>query len=147
MAGHSSARQRATSEDIESVVRGYYAAVADLSSSESQLRSIVSPDLTVVEHPNAVTPQGATRDLESTVAGFLAGKTLLAEQAFDIHEVIVAGSRAAVRATWRGVVEIDAGPYRAGQELAAHVAAFVTIEDGLVVEHETFDCYRPIEPG
>ncbi len=128
------------------MVRTYYSIVSDLASCEEALRAMLADDVTVIEHPNPITPTGARRDLEATVAGFKAGKALLSEQVFDVHEVLVAGERAAVRATWRGVVGVEAGTYRAGQELVAHVAALLTVRDGRVVEHETFDCYEPIEP-
>ena len=129
---------------VQDVVRRYYAIVSDLSSGEEDLRALLDPGVRVVEHPNAVTPRGATRDLEGTLAGFAAGKALLREQVFDVHEVLVDGERAAVRATWRAVVGVDAGPFRAGQELVAHVAALVTVREGVVVAHETFDCYEPL---
>ncbi|MGY1738621.1 nuclear transport factor 2 family protein [Geodermatophilus sp. SYSU D00684] len=129
--------------DVATVVRRYYATVADLTATEDDLRPLLHARLRVVEHPNAVTPRGAVRDLEGTLAGFRAGRQLLREQVFDVHEVLTVGDRAAVRATWRGTVGVDAGPYRAGQELLAHVAALLTVRDGRVVDHETFDCYEP----
>lgn len=132
--------------DVESVVRAYYDIVADLSSSTDDLRVLLDPDLRVTEHPNAITPNGAVRDADATLAGFKAGKALLREQSFDLHEVLVVGGRAAVRATWTGVVGVDAGPYRAGQELVAEIASFLTVRDGQVVEHETFDCHRRPRP-
>jgi ketosteroid isomerase-like protein len=134
--------------DVEAAVRRYFAVIADLSSTEDDLRPLISADARVTEHPNAITPNGAVRDLDATLAGFRAGKSLLAAQKFDVHEVLTCGGRAAVRATWRGIVGVDAGPYRAGQRLTAHVAALLTVRDGLVVDHETFDCYEPItEPS
>jgi ketosteroid isomerase-like protein len=128
---------------IESVVRAYFANVSDLASPEEALRALLAPDVTVTEHPNAVTPAGAIRDRDATLAGFRAGKALLAEQRFEVHEVLTQGERAAVRATWRGVVARDAGPFSTGQELVAHVAALLTVRDGAVTAHETFDCYEP----
>lgn len=128
---------------MEDVVRRYYATVADLSSDEDDLRPLLADDLRVTEHPNRLVPQGAVRDRAGTLAGFRAGKGLLSVQTFDVHEVLVNGPRAAVRATWRGVVGVDAGPFRAGQELVAHVAGLLTVRGGAVVEHETFDCYEP----
>lgn len=47
-------------------VRRYYATVGDLSSTEDDLRPLLSDQLQVTEHPNAVTPQGARRDLETS---------------------------------------------------------------------------------
>jgi ketosteroid isomerase-like protein len=133
-----------TALDIEAVVRRYYAIVADLRSTEDELRSVLSPDLRVTEHPNLVTQRGAVRDLDATIHGFRAGKSLLSEQDFLVHDVFTSGSRAAVRATWRGVVGVDAGAFHRGQELVSHVAALLTVQDGLVTEHETFDCYEPV---
>jgi len=132
-----------TSTTVEAVVRRYFATVADLGSTEADLRPLLDLTVRVVEHPNAVTPDGAVRDLDGTLAGFRAGKALLRAQVFDVHEVLTSGERAAVRATWRATVGADAGPFRAGQELVAHIAALLTVRDGRVVDHETFDCYEP----
>jgi ketosteroid isomerase-like protein len=129
--------------DVESIVRRYYGVVADLSSGADDLQPLLSPDLRVTEHPNPISPNGGVRDREATVQGFLAGKNLLREQSFDVHEIVVDGDRAAARLTWRGVVGIDAGPLVAGQELVAQIASFLTVRDGQVVEQETFDCYQP----
>jgi ketosteroid isomerase-like protein len=128
---------------VETIVRRYFATVGDLHATEDELRLVLDPQVRVVEHPNPVTPRGAVRDLESTLTGFRAGRALLREQVFDVHEVLTSGERAAVRATWLGTVGVDAGPFLAGQELLAHVAALLTVRDGLIVEHETFDCYEP----
>lgn len=127
----------------EAVVRRYYDVVSDLRSTDDDLRALLSDTLTVVEHPNPITPTGAVRDLAATLAGFRAGKDLLDEQTFDIEELLISGERAAVRATWTGTVGIDAGPFTKGLRLRAEVAAFLTVRDGQVVRHETFDCYPP----
>nr|WP_246301244.1 nuclear transport factor 2 family protein [Microbacterium immunditiarum] len=133
--------------DVEQVVRRYYRIVSDLSSTEEDLRSVLAPDVVLVEHPNALVPTGVSRDLAQTVEGFARGKALLREQEFTVHEVIADGERAAARATWRGVIGASVGPFREGQELIAHVAAMLTVRDGAIVRHETFDCYEPFTPA
>lgn len=125
------------------MVRRYYEIVGDLTYTEDDLASVLHPDSTLVEHPNPVVPNGARRGLSETLAGFKAGRSLLSEQSFEIYELLTDGDRAAVRATWKGTVSQDIGPYKEGLEMTAHVAAFVTVRDGLVLEHETFDCYEP----
>jgi hypothetical protein len=35
-------------------------------------------------------------------------------------------------------------PPAAGAELIAHIAALLTVADGQILEHETFDCYEPL---
>lgn len=129
--------------DPAEVVRRYYEVVADLESGEDDLLALLHPDVRVTEHPNPITPSGAVRDREATVAGFMAGKSLLSAQTFDVHELVASGDRVAVRATWRGTVGIDSERLPLGTELVAQVAAWLTVVDGLVVEHETFDCYEP----
>jgi ketosteroid isomerase-like protein len=132
------------SPDVAEVVRSYYAAVGALGSTESDLLAVLAPDVQVHELPNALVPEGAVRDLEGTLAGFRSGKALLARQTFDVQEVLVDGERAAVRATWEGVVGVDAGGFTAGTRLVAHVAGWLTVRDGRVVDHETYDCYEPL---
>ena len=129
--------------DLEELVREYYRIVSDLASSDDDLRRVLAPDITVVEHPNALVPAGARRDLSETLAGFRRGKALLREQEFTVHDVIADGDRAAARVTWRGVIGAPAGPFVEGQVLVAHVAAMLTVRDGAIVTHETFDCYEP----
>lgn len=130
-------------DSVEELVRHYYRTVSDLSSDEDELRRLLAADVTVTEHPNALNPVGARRDLPRTLEGFQRGKALLREQEFTLHDVLVDGDRAAVRATWRGVVGASIGPFAEGQELVAHVAAILVVRDGAIVAHETFDCYEP----
>ena len=127
----------------EGVVRRYYQVVGDLTHTEQDLAALLHPEAVLVEHPNPVVPQGARRGVQETLAGFRAGRGLLSDQSFEIHELVAVGERAAVRARWEGIVGRDAGPFKAGTKLTAYVAAFITVQDGLVLEHETFDCYEP----
>jgi ketosteroid isomerase-like protein len=129
--------------DEVSVVRRYYEIVSDLSSTADDLRSVLHPDVQVHEYPNAVSPNGSVRDRDEVVAAFVAGKELLSAQDFDVHEAFSAGDRVAVRATWRGTLGKNMGALPAGRELVAHVAALLTVRDGLIRRHETFDCYDP----
>jgi ketosteroid isomerase-like protein len=130
--------------DPAAVVERYFAVVADLEADVEDLLALLHPDVRVVEHPNLITPRGAVRDRDAVAAGYRAGKELLAEQSFDVHELIVSGDRVAARATWRGRIARDAGPLRAGVQLTAHIAALITVSDGRIREHETFDCYEPL---
>jgi ketosteroid isomerase-like protein len=127
-----------------SVVRSYFAIVADLDSSVEALLAVLHPAVRITEHPNRITPRGAVRDRKAVVAGFVAGKRLLAAQTIDLHEVLVSGNRVAVRATWRGTLGQGGQSVPAGTELVAHIAGMLTVEDGSIREHETFDCYEPL---
>jgi ketosteroid isomerase-like protein len=133
--------------DPAAVVRRYFEIVADLDSSEDALLAVLHPAVRITEHPNPISPRGALRDRDAVVAGFQAGKRLLAAQSIEVHEVLVSGDRVAVRATWRGTIGQGTDPLPAGTELVAHMAGMLTVVDGLIREHETFDCYEPVRPA
>jgi hypothetical protein len=130
--------------DPAAVVRHYLAVVADLGSSAAALRDVLHPAVRITERPNALNPRGVVRDRNAAVAGFLAGKDLLASQTIDVLELLVSGDRISVRATWRGTIGQGAGPLAPGAELVAHIAAWLTVAEGRILEHETFDCYEPL---
>ncbi|WP_344091314.1 nuclear transport factor 2 family protein [Microbacterium deminutum] len=119
----------------EDVVRRYFSVVADLGSTADDLREVVASDAVFTELPNPISPNGHVRTLDETIAGFEAGKARLSAQSIDIHEILVAGDRAAVRSTWRGSV--------GDTEIVAHMGGFLTVRDGRVSAHETYDCYEP----
>lgn len=129
------------------VVTRYFSVVADLGSTESQLRELLHPDAVFVEHPNPIKPTGGQSDVEDCIRGFEAGKALLSEQTIDLHDLLVDGERVAVRSTWTGVVGRDAGPLAAGTTLTAHMGGFLTVRDGRIARHETYDCYEAAPTG
>ena len=130
--------------DPAAVVRKYFAVVADLGSSHDALLDVLHPAVRITEHPNAINPRGAVRDRDAAIAGFLAGKELLATQTMDVRELLVTGDRVAVRATWRGTIRERTDALAPGAEFVAHIAAWLTVVDGRIRDHETFDCYEPL---
>jgi ketosteroid isomerase-like protein len=130
--------------DPAAVVRRYFELVADLGSAPDALRDLLHPAVRVAEHPNAINPRGIVRDRDGVIAGLLAGKRLLAAQTIDVLELLVSGDRVAVRAIWRGTIGEGTDTLGPGTELVAHIAAWLTVADGRIREHETFDCYEPL---
>ena len=130
--------------NIEATVREYYRVVGDLNCTQDELVAVVHPDAVFTEHPNPIAPRGAVRTAAESLAGFRAGRALLREQSIEILELLVSGARAAVRATWSGVVGVDRGPFTAGTELTCVMAAFLTVIDNKIVAHDTYDCYPPL---
>ncbi len=96
---------------------------------------MVHPDVRIAEMPNAINQGGTERDLPTAPAAFRRGRELLAEQSYDVHEVVRSGDRIAARATWRG--RLNDGP-----ELTAHIATFTEVRDGRIHRHATYDCYE-----
>jgi ketosteroid isomerase-like protein len=124
-------------------VRAYFAVVADLGSSESDLRAVLHPDVVFVEHPSPMAPHGRSHGLAGMLADFVSGTSLLVEQDIEVLSLLADGDRVAVQSMWTGVFRHDVGALAAGTRLTAHMAGFLTVRDGLVVRHETYDCYEP----
>jgi ketosteroid isomerase-like protein len=83
--------------DPATVVRHYFETVGDLDAPPDALLALLHPAVQVTEHPNAMNTTGGARDRDAVIGGFRAGKQLLAAQAIDVHEVLAAGDRVAVR--------------------------------------------------
>jgi ketosteroid isomerase-like protein len=126
------------------LIRRYYAVVGDLASSADELENLLADDVRVVEHPNAITPHGAVRGRAEVMAARESGRSLLSDQAFQVHEVVALDGRAVARVTWTGTIGATRGGLVAGTELRADVASFFTVTKGRIVEQETFDCYLPL---
>ncbi|WP_291378582.1 nuclear transport factor 2 family protein [Demequina sp.] len=124
------------------VVRELHRALEDNRSGES-LRSLFHADATVVEHPNALKPNGDIVDVEQLIAASSAGAEMLSSQTYHELSAIAEGDSAALRVRWNGVVAAEVGPFVLGQELTAHVAQFATVVDGRIARLETYDCYTP----
>ena len=105
--------------DPTSVVEQYLAVVADLHASPDDLAALVHPDARFTERPNRIAPGGRRRDAACARAAFVHSRALLSENRLDVHEHVVAGERVVTRATWTGVLAIDAGPVPAGTEMRA----------------------------
>ncbi len=107
------------------------------------IRHLYTDDATSTEHPNPIAPRGATYSVAELVAGSDAGAALLSSQRYDIRDVREIGDLVIFRYTWTGVVGVERGPFAAGQEIVAHIAAFATITAGRISRFETYDCYEP----
>lgn len=129
--------------DPASIVERYFNVAGDLAAPADALLAVLHPEVRIIEHPNAINPRGSIRDRNAAVTAFLAGKRLLAAQAIEVHEILVSGSRVAVRATWRGTIGKELPGLPRGTELVAHIAGMLTVEHGRICEHQTFDCYEP----
>jgi ketosteroid isomerase-like protein len=125
---------------IEDTVRRYFAIVADLSSTTADLHAVVDPAARFREMPNPISPNGAVRGVAESTEGFLAGKRRLSRQRIEIDEILIAPpDRAAVRSTWYGRIgDVD---------VVAHMAGFLRVRDGRIIEHTTYDCYEPFTLG
>src|ERR1700754_4496765 len=98
------------------ILHEFFAAAAGFD--DDALAALMHPDARISELPNAINRGGTERDMNEAREAFARGKTLLASQTYEVHEVIESGDRIAARATWRGTLAAT------GQELTAHIATF-----------------------
>jgi len=143
--GHRAPQEPAVTPDPIAVVEQYLAVVADLDASPDDLDAFIHPDARFTERPNLVAPGGRRRDAACARAAFVHSRTLLSENRLDVHEHVVAGERVVTRATWTGVLAIDAGPVPAGTEMRAECCMVFTVRDGQIHEQDNYDCYHPVE--
>jgi|SRR5215207_4638716 len=108
-----------------------------------ELEGLFTYDVTVTEYPNLIKPSGGTAGLAKMLASSRAGARLLAAQRYDVHHSASYGNTAIMRLTWTGTVGADAGAFRAGQQLTAHIAQFMTVRNGRISAIATYDCYEP----
>jgi len=138
-------QEPAVTLDPIAVVEQYLAVVADLDGSPDDLDALVHPDARFTERPNVVALSGRRRDAACARATFVRNRALLSQNRIDVHEHVVAGERIVTRATWTGVLAIDAGPVPAGTEMRAECCMVFTVRDGQIREQDNYDCYHPVE--
>jgi ketosteroid isomerase-like protein len=126
------------------IVRGYYAALAQGAAGLDWARWF-APDVTQEEFPNRLAPVGARRDLKAMQEAAERGQALMAEQEFELLEVIASGSMVAVEAEWRGRTARDAGPLRAGTRLRTRFAQILELRAGKIAALRNYDCFYPWE--
>lgn len=106
-------------------------------------RAFYAPDFVQREWPNAMFPQGATRDLAAALEAFQRGTEVISLQHFEIIRSISEGESVAVEADWFGTLAMAAGDFPAGHVLRARLAMFFRFRDGKIFEQENFDAYLP----
>jgi ketosteroid isomerase-like protein len=111
------------------------------------LKDFFTEDARTIERPNLIKPRGAEIALEQIMANSTAGAGLLAQQRYELIDAVAHDDLAILRLLWTGTIARDVGPFRAGQQLRAHIAQFVSTRDGRISKIETYDCYEPFSDG
>lgn len=124
------------------VLQAFYDAIQN-GQHGAALRPFLTEDVELIEHPNQLRPKGARMDLQAILEGSSRGASLLAWQRYDVRSTLTSEDRAAVQTAWHAEIALDLGPFRAGQQLRAQLAQFVTCREGRIARLETYDCYEP----
>ena len=100
-------------------------------------------DVVQEEFPNRLLPEGARRDLAAMREAALRGQALMAEQAFELFDVLASGDKVMVEAEWRGTVGRDVGPFTAGMRLRTRFAQVLELRMGKIAALRNYDCFYP----
>lgn len=109
------------------------------------LDALLGDSLVQVEHPNTFSPSGGRHDKAAMLDGVQRGAKLLQGERYQAEEVLVMGDRIACRLRWQGTLAVQLGDQEPGAVLEAHVALFMTVRDGRMVELTNFDCFVPFD--
>ncbi|MEV2275060.1 nuclear transport factor 2 family protein [Nocardiopsis sp. NPDC049922] len=131
--------------NVRTAVR-YHEAVSRFAGPE-ELASFLHPDAVHTQLPNILFPTGTVRGLSELVAAAQQGRTMLADQRFEVTSAVASGDRVALEAVWTGTLAVPLGDLPAGHVLRAHVAAFLEFRDGRIIAQRNYDCYEPVSPG
>lgn len=137
---------RTASEEARNlaVIRGYYAAIAS-GAATVDWEEWFAPDAIQEEFPNRLFPAGTRCDLRSMQEAAQRGQALLAEQEFQLLDLVASGSKVVVEADWRGRFVRDAGPFKAGTQLRTRYAQVFELQNGKIVAMRNYDCFYPWE--
>ena len=107
----------------------------------SGLAPFFTDDMQNIEHPNLLFPEGRRSVLAEVLRASERAPQLIAQQRYEVRELLVVGDRVAARISWSGVLKVGFGSFAAGDTLRAEIAQFVTVRDGRIAEKQTYDCY------
>lgn len=124
-----------------------YLATVEAMGPPATLAEFCAPEMTFREFPNRIAPHGRVRGAEESRAAWEMGRKLMRSQKYRVLRVIENGDEMAVELEWTGVLAIDVMNLKAGREMKAYVAMFLTFREGKIVEQRNYDCYPPFEEG
>ncbi|WP_067540983.1 nuclear transport factor 2 family protein [Nocardia crassostreae] len=130
--------------NIDIAIR-YHRAVAEFATGDD-LAVFFHPEATHHELPNALFPDGNTRDLPALCAASAAGRKTLSSQSFEVRNAIAMDNQVALEVLWTGTTAIPLGDLPAGHTLRAHIAAILEFRDGKIVAQRNYDCYERLTP-
>jgi ketosteroid isomerase-like protein len=105
--------------------------------------SYYADDVVQRELPNRLVPNGATRDLAALRAGVDAGKKTVADERYEILNLVEQGNEVAAEVIWTARLNVPLGTLAPGDPMRAHLAIFITWRDGKIVSQRNYDCFEP----
>lgn len=131
--------------DVRTAVR-YHQAVSRFAPDE-ELAAFFHSDAVHTQLPNALFPDGTVRWLPDLIAASRQGRSMLADQRFEVINAVASGTQVALEVSWSGTPAVPVGDLAGGQVLRAHIATFLEFRDGKITAQRNYDCYERLRPA
>ncbi|SEU25919.1 nuclear transport factor 2 family protein [Paenibacillus sp. NFR01] len=123
------------------IVKRFFELTEQFSAAEEDYAEIFHPEIEQTEYPNALTAQVTVSDHATLFRRMQNGKGLLAKQSYALQRAFEAGDTLIAEVIWTATVAVDAGPFKAGQELKAYFCCVFEFKDGLIHRQRNYDCF------
>ena len=121
------------------IVRAYLKAIE----TRKDTLPFFADDMVQEEFPNALSPNGAVRDLADLKAASARGQNVLRSESYEIVSLIEANDTVAAEIIWRGVMAIPLKSLKPGDTMMARFAVFFEFEGEKIRRQRNYDCFEP----
>ena len=121
------------------IVRNYLKAIE----ARRDVLAFYAPDMVQEEFPNALSPQGATRELADLKAAAKRGQNVMRSESYEIVSLVEAGDTVAAEIVWRGVLAVPLKSLKPGDAMKARFAVFFEFEGDKIRRQRNYDCFEP----
>ena len=111
--------------------------------SDDELAEFLAPNVVIEEPPNLFTPQWSRRDLAAANEAAKRGRKLVANQRYEIVNVVAGGDRVVMEVNWSGTLTETMPTVKAGTEMRAYFGMFLKFAGSKIVHQRNYVCYEP----
>lgn len=87
--------------------------------------------------------EGATRDLAALLVAGERGRSVVADQRYEVRSAIASGDTVAMEIDWSATLRVSVGTLAAGDTMRASFGVFLTFRDGKICSQRNYDCFEP----
>lgn len=111
--------------------------------SEVMYSDLLHPEFSQIEYPNALNKNGQKSNYGEVFKRLSLGKAMLAKQSYKIESTLEQNDRAYIESIWSGTIAMDAGHFKRGQQLRAHLCMAFEFKDNRIYKQKNYDCFLP----
>jgi ketosteroid isomerase-like protein len=121
----------------------HYIAALEKGETGDALARFFTPDLTITEMPNRVTPHGSVADLSKALAAAQRGQQLFGRQIYRITNILESRDSVALEMDWTGITAMLIQNLPPGSEMKDKAAVFLEFREGRIARQRHYDCFEP----